>query len=217
MNLGGAAVLKFAGDHGQLLVGVIDVGSPRTGKLGWAVHKGTHEAHGNDLDEFLDCFAAQCDGCPAALGFEAPLFIPVRREALLITNARKGEGERPWSASAGANAMAIGIAIAVHTLAGLRERLPGYSVTLDPRGFTSKAHTMLVFEAFVSGASKGTSHHDDAAIAARAFASGIGEFEMMNAIDEREILSLSGAALIHTRWLEPSMEALTSPCLVVKP
>jgi hypothetical protein len=66
----------------DVCVGGIDVGSPKSGNLGWAIRKGEQKSHGDDLAEFIMEFAKLRDGCPAALGFEAPLFVPIRDKAL---------------------------------------------------------------------------------------------------------------------------------------
>ena len=60
------------------MVGAIDVGAPRN--IGWAILSDGSEATGQDLDAFIDTFARLANDRPAALGFEAPLFIPVNAE-----------------------------------------------------------------------------------------------------------------------------------------
>ena len=203
------------GDTQAPVVGVIDIGSPRSGKLGWVVLDDGAEAFGNDLDAFIEEFSSNCDGRPAALGFEAPLFVPVRDQARMLTSARHGEGSRPWSAGAGANALAIAVPIVAYTLKRLRLLLPGYKAEVQP-GYWER-DSLLIFEAFVSGSSKAVHHHEDAAIAARVFAAGVGDLGALNAIKEPDVLSLCGAALIYSGWVDPSIEAVTSPVLVVKP
>jgi hypothetical protein len=53
---------------------------------------------------------------PPALGFEAPMFIPIRADQKRLTAARKGESRmgmpsRPFSASAGATALVTGLVV----------------------------------------------------------------------------------------------------------
>jgi hypothetical protein len=209
--------LRQAETKSAPIVGVIDIGSPRSGKLGWVVLDGDDESYGNDLDEFITAFAVRCDGRPAALGFEAPLFIPVRDKAINLTSARRGEGSRPWSAAAGANALAIAIPIVAYTLTKLRPLLKDYTAVVDPNRWGLASNTLLLFEAFVTGASKAQHHHEDAAIAARAFVAGCGDLAALNAINETDVVSLCGLALIYSGWVEPSFDIVTSPLLVVKP
>ena len=201
----------------DVCIGVIDVGSPKSGNLGWTIRKGKLKSHGDDLDEFIAEFARHCDGCPAALGFEAPLFVPIRDKALELTNARKGEGSRPWSASAGATVLTVALPVVTYTLSKLRTRIGGYGASLDWKGWDAGFNQLLVWEAFVSGSSKGDDHWHDADIAAGAFQDGLDNLDALNAIDEAGVLSLVGAALIHSGWVEPSVSILKASALVVKP
>lgn len=201
----------------DVCIGVIDVGSPKSGNLGWAIRKGKLKSHGGDLDEFIAEFARQCDGCPAALGFEAPLFVPIRDKALELTKARKGEGSRPWSASAGATVLTVALPVVTYTLSKLRTKIGSYEASLDWKGWGTGSNQLLVWEAFVSGSSKGDDHWNDADIAAASFQDGLSDLDAINAIDEQEVLSLVGAALIHSGWVEPSVSMLRTPALVVKP
>ena len=85
------------------VVAVIDVGSPKAGKLGWAFQRDDDPVEtGSNLDEIVDRMGAALEVTSVALGFEAPLFVPYRNDAMTLTNARAGEGNRPWSAGPGA-------------------------------------------------------------------------------------------------------------------
>lgn len=53
------------------------------------------KSHGGSHDETIAEFARQCAGSPAALGFEAPLFVPIRYKALELISTLNGEGRRP--------------------------------------------------------------------------------------------------------------------------
>jgi hypothetical protein len=94
---------------------------------------------------------------------------------------------------------------------------PRLAVTAGLQRWGSAQNTLLLFEAFVTGASKAQHHHEDAAIAARAFVAGCGDLAALNAIDETDVVSLCGLALVYSGWVEPSFEIVTSPLLVVKP
>ena len=118
----------------KVAIGVIDVGSPKGGKLGWAVlAPGEEPRLGKDLDGFIREMAAAGALHPLAIGFEAPLFIPTPSEALKILSGRRGEGSRPWSAGAGAAVTAAALAVVTYTLAGLRRGLPTAVASVDFR------------------------------------------------------------------------------------
>ena len=46
-------------------------------------------------------------GALVALGFECPLFVPLRERAEELTSGRHGDGNRPWSAGAGCAVLAV--------------------------------------------------------------------------------------------------------------
>ena len=199
-------------------IGVIDVGSPKTDKLGWAIlGLGAEPRLGKDLDAFIAEMADLADRWPLVIGFEAPLFIPTRTAALQILTGRKGEGSRPWSAGAGASVTTAALGVVTYTLAGLRRRLTGAAATTDFRNPPTRAGDALFFEAFVTGLAKGVDHADDALIAAREMQRLLGgEAAYRSAIDEAEVFSLLGAALLRTGWSN-DLGLLSSPCLVVRP
>jgi hypothetical protein len=96
----------------QPFVLCIDVGGPT--KIGWSNSEG-NDGSGDNLGEALDYLSKYLrDGGRAALGFEAPIWTPVRPEFARIT-ARRGGVEttynRAWSAGAGAGALAAGLAL----------------------------------------------------------------------------------------------------------
>ena len=202
----------------MIAVGVIDVGSPASGKLGWAIHRsGAAAATGSDLDAFIKAIAELVDQQPVAVGFEAPLFIPLRRTAVATLTARKGEGSRPWSAGAGATVTAIALSIMAYTLGQLRDLVPVATASVDWRTLPSQPGELLFFEAFVSQTSKGLNHAHDALIATRARSRPL---EMTSpcasAIAEEDVFSTLGAALLRTGW-SINLALLATPCLVVRP
>jgi hypothetical protein len=208
-----------------IAVGVIDVGSPRSGKLGWALlTPNLNAATGTDLDAFVDLVGTTGREWPLAIGFEAPLFIPTRAKALDVLTGRAGEGSRPWSAGAGAAVTAASLAITSYTLMGLRRALPLSTASTDwTRPPDQRGHT-LFFEAFVSGAAKdreqtrtANSHTYDALIAAEAARDlFLGADEYRSAIADTEVFSLLGAALLRTGWTT-DLGVLSAPCFVVRP
>jgi hypothetical protein len=56
-------------------VAVVDIGSPGT-NLGWAM-AGATTAEGTDIDECVETLATALQFGPLALGFEAPMFVPL--------------------------------------------------------------------------------------------------------------------------------------------
>ncbi|MCG9915540.1 MAG: hypothetical protein MH112_04155 [Phenylobacterium sp.] len=203
---------------GEIAIGVVDVGSPKSGKLGWAVLGADGSTTlGKDLDLFVATMADLGQHVPLAVGFEAPLFIPMRDNAMRILTARKGELSRAWSAGAGATVTTAALGVVSYTLAGLRRRLPDAHAVLDHLTPPTRPGDALFFEAFVTSAGKGTDHADDARLAA-VEARGLlcGDAAYRSAIDEPEVFSLLGAALLRTAW-STDTALLSAPCLVVKP
>lgn len=194
---------------------VIDVG--KLENLGWVV-EGVHASHGCDPDAFVEAVGAILREGPVALGFEAPMFVPVRDNPRDLTKARGGEGNRPFTAGAGATALVTGLMVTAYILSHLRAKVPTANVTFDWR---SPLHgtTLLLFEAFVSNQKKdGDNRHiEDARLAAHAFRRGMCEpaaFE--SSISEPACLNLLGAVLLRTGWTV-DLNVLAHPCLVVKP
>jgi hypothetical protein len=113
-------------------VAVIDIGKP--GKnLGWAI-SGPRPIDGTDLDKCIDALAHSLKDGPVALGFEAPMWVPMRLDPSRLTAARNGECDnrisRPFSASAGATALVIGLVVVPYVLARLRKQVPEARATL---------------------------------------------------------------------------------------
>lgn len=148
----------------------IDVGSPA--KVGWADDAG-RIGSGLDIGEALDRAAALvAQGQPVALGFEAPIWTPRRAELARITGRRGGietKYNRAWSAGAGTGALGAALALMPWCFAHLRGVAGDCAVTVNLERFRDGSVPLFVWEAFVSGIGKGTSHHDDALLAVQAF------------------------------------------------
>ena len=87
-----------------------DVGSIPKGNFGWASSIDGKLKSGNDIGIFAaDIANAIKSECKVSIGFECPLFIPVRNEPITVAAARTGEGQRSWSAGAGTGALATGM------------------------------------------------------------------------------------------------------------
>jgi hypothetical protein len=90
----------------------VDVGGPT--KIGWADSEGRNGT-GANLGEALDGVAALLlAGRRVALGFEAPIWTPVRVELARIIGRRGGVEttyNRAWSAGAGTGALGAALAL----------------------------------------------------------------------------------------------------------
>jgi len=207
----------------DLRVFCADIGSVKAGKFGWAsVDSGGAGAEsGTDIGRFstriVDHLAQQK---PAAVGFECPLFVPLREEPKRLTEARSGDGSRAWSASAGTGALATGLVEVCWLLNQVRRGLTREVRShLEWNSFVSEGGLFL-WEAFVSGGAKpqvdGNRHAADAMAAVEAFVDGLPDPTSMNAIDETDVISLVGMSLLRTGWTE-DLKSLETPCLVIKP
>jgi hypothetical protein len=149
-----------------------------------------------------------------AIGFEAPLFTPYRAIAKTVLKSRTGEGNRPWSAGAGAAVTAAALGVVPYTLRNLREMLPAASALVSS-ALPQRPGQIQYWEAFVTASAKGKDHSDDALIALREFSRRAQSGPLISDIDEQEVLSLLGAALLRTGWTE-DINVLAEPCLVVR-
>lgn len=127
---------------------------------------------------------ALADGARVALGFEAPLMVPVSPVGPIngwttLGKARQGETvdgrSRPWSASAGSGALATGLVQLAWVLERVGHGVPGLRCTTRPEPWLAGEAALFVWEAFVSGTGKPvptgiTQHAADAAAAAATFA-----------------------------------------------
>lgn len=194
-----------------------DVGSIKKKNFGWASSiKGNNTFGGNDIDKLALAIADSINGgYKVALGFECPLYLPVREAAMDITNARSGEGNRSWSASAGSIALAIGLVETVWVMKRVKNIIgKAPKAILDWSEFLSTDGVFL-WEAFVSGTSKGKGHSDDAAIAVDCFQEALPNPEKANALEEAQVFSLIGAASLRAGWSDDPL-ILSKPCLVIK-
>jgi hypothetical protein len=70
-------------------IAVVDIGKPGA-NFGWAM-VGDTTAEGNDIEVCVQTLAAALRNGPLALGFEAPMFVPIRTDPKRLTCARKGD------------------------------------------------------------------------------------------------------------------------------
>jgi len=154
-----------------------------------------------------------------ALGFEAPLFIPVPRDVSDLSRGRVGEGNRPFSSQAGLAVATLAIHQAAWILMMLRSfKNTGHVFTSaieswPPLGAT---RTLFCWEAFVSGQAHSDSHARDAANAAYYFCQHEVDLANVNAVTGENPFSLISAVAIWSGWTN-DIASLHKPTLVLKP
>lgn len=201
-------------------VAVIDVGKPDK-NLGWAI-AGPSPTEGTDLDQVVVETARRLRMGPVALGFEAPMYVPMRDAPGDLTKARRGECvdgvNRPFSAGAGSTVLVIGTVVVPYVLRNLRKIVAGSLATLDYKSFFKAPSGLLLFEAFVTNQKKKheSRHVEDAGLAAqylfRSIESGIG---VTSAITEPACLNILAAMMLRTGWSE-DIRTLSQESLVVR-
>lgn len=172
----------------EIRVVAVDVGSVRS-NFAWAgldlpgrrpVGEGGRHPEGAAVAA-LDALGS---GVPVALGFEAPLMVPVSPVGpvdgwMTLGRARQGETvdghSRPWSAGAGSGALATGLVQMAWVLERIGSGSPALRCTTRPELWLAGDADLFVWEAFVSGTGKPvpagiTQHAADAAAAADTFA-----------------------------------------------
>ena len=98
-----------------------DIGAIRNAKgknkFGWAGRriagnkKDPPWRKGTDMRDLVHHVADDLkQGSNVALGFECPLWIPIRDLPEDLTKSRTGDGQRPWSAAAGLGSLVTGLA-----------------------------------------------------------------------------------------------------------
>jgi hypothetical protein len=200
-----------------------DIGSVKAGNFGWAASNadGQELESGSDIRDFAARIVAHLDSeRPACVGFECPLFVPLREDPRRLTEARTGDGSRAWSASAGTGALATGLVevcwILNEVRRGLTRKVRSH---LEWDSFVA-AGGLFLWEAFVSGGAKprveGNPHAADAMVAVEAFVDALPDPMSMNAIQETDVISLVGMSLLRTGWTH-DVKSLETPCLVIKP
>lgn len=202
-------------------VAVIDIGKPGR-SLGWSM-AGPRTAEGTDIDQCVAELTTVLRDGPVALGFEAPMFVPLRQDAANLLAARIGEcGEgianRPFSAGAGPTALVTALVVVPYVLSRLRAGVPDAKATLNWQSPACRSRELLLFEAFVANQQNpdDTRHVQDARLAVAAFQRGMQDparFE--SSVVEPTCLSLLGAMLLRTGWTE-DVAILSEPCLVVR-
>lgn len=201
---------------------VIDIGSPKLGNIGWCLIDiaRDQEFTGTNLDDLFPVIANLILDRGLILGLEAPLFVPLRQDLMLATKARKGEGRRPWSAGAGAQVLAMNLPIMIYIFNAIKLICADISFCLNEETFKAQPKQIMLFEALVSGADKGSSHINDAQIMARSCAQYAAQRvlppSILEAEDHTKFFNLAGAALLRC-GLENSALDLSLHTPIYKP
>lgn len=195
-----------------------DIGSVKRDNFGWYVaHADGSTAEGITMEGLGTAVATAINlKHRVALGFEAPMFAPLRNEPKDLTSKRHGETNPNWIGGPGAAVLATALAQVPWILRDIKEKLTVTAkATVDWGEFENEKRGLFLWEAFVSGEAKGVNHVDDARIAVQAFSKALPNPTKHNAIIEPEVLSILGAALLRTNW-STNTQLLSEPCLVIK-
>ena len=207
---------------GPDVIAALDVGSVSKGNVGWCHrHKG-EELTGRDLDDLGRVISDDlASGLRVALGFEAPLFVPLPDTEQELCKARSGEGSRPWSAAGGLGSMGIAVQESAYVLGVIASRLSlPITVAVEADGLVDPNVKLVLWEAFVSGKAKDMTSADPHIADARAAVA-----ELARRIESNDVasdvsgggsvFSLIGAAVLRS-GLSADLSLLSTECLVVK-
>jgi hypothetical protein len=200
-----------------------DIGSVKQNRFAWSrvVSLKAKPIASRNIDGLLDQIEHDVrSGASIALGFEAPLFMPVPLRSKDLNSGRIGEANRSMFAPVGAFVTTLAIHEAAWILRGLRDRIGAtIDFTVDwqrPwRSGKGKAK-LLVWEAFVSSLAHGDTHERDAVTAARYFVQCEHRFAEVNSVTCEQPFSLIHCAAIFAGW-SADVAGLHSDCLVLKP
>ena len=154
-----------------------------------------------------------------ALGFEAPLFIPVPSSSSDLSRGRKNEGTPSWAAPPGLTVASLGLHQAAWILRSVADQC-GSSVDFQVAPTTwppaPDATTLFCWEAFVSGSAHSPSHIQDAATAAMTFVDHERGLAEATKVTAEHPLSLIGAAALWSGLAEDPA-VLRTPTVVLRP
>jgi len=172
-----------------------------------------------DIDKLADQIIRDLqDGRSVALGFEAPLFIPVPVESSSLCYGRKNERSRSFAAPAGLAVATLGLHEAAWILHRIADSCVG-SIEFETGARSwppSESHQILFcWEAFVSDKAHGT-HVQDAATAAMAFLSAESNLAGATTITAERPLSLIATAALWS-GLATDPAVLHQPTVVIRP
>jgi hypothetical protein len=211
-------VVEGSAQMDDTVVAAIDVG--KVANVGWWRAGGTAPQGGRDLDELCDRLIDDLvSERRVALGFEAPLWVPLAKTTSELGQQRPGEGTRSWGAGAGAAVLACALQQSVYVLRRISAGVGSTRVTVDPTVWLAGAAALLVWEAFVTGAAKDHAaaepHISDARAAVTEFARRAEIGELSSDLVGEDAISIGGVALV-VAGLTTDLSVLTRPILVIK-
>lgn len=208
-------------DH---IVWAADIGSITRNRFGWCrAVSGGHEDErdGSSIEDFACGVARDLDNSkPVALGFECPLFVPVREEPIKLLCARCGEGNRPFSANAGCTSLTAGLVEYTWIFEKVRCLVKKSLIrpTFDWKRFCSKEANLLIWEAFVTRQGQRDNDNtdiEDARVAVRAFLEACDAGEPTSTVTAENPFSLVGASLLRA-GLSDDPSLLCQQCIVIE-
>jgi hypothetical protein len=205
----------------SLQVFCADVGSIARDSFAWARRIPGSDGEELHRPESIESLAASVvralrDGGPVALGFEAPLFIPVPENPNRLGKARPCDAPSPsWSSSVGASVLATAMVQIPWTLQFIREQVPDLRVNVHWPPFAEQQDGLLLWEAFVSGAAKGETHEQDARSGVQAFCEQLPDPGDPSAAETERPFSVLAAAAIWAGFDLPT-EDMRGGCLLVR-
>lgn len=213
----------------NLAIYCVDIGSVKAGSFGWAKWDNRSKLAESAIDPCdlvqrvtVDLLA----DIPVALGFECPIFAPLRDDPAELSRARgcevfrnrKGDRtSRPWSAGAGCAVLATGLPQVVWILKAIRAGLVDKEVPAFLRwnDFQSSGRGLFLWEAFVTSDAKTESHGRDAGAAVACFARALPNIDDADVNTDTAVHCLVGAALLRTGW-STDLSLLSTPCVVIR-
>ena len=198
-----------------------DIGSVKSGAFAWARNSSAKTAptSDEDIDKLIACIVEDAEaGNTIALGFEAPLFMPVPTESSQLNSGRRNESSRSMFAPAGAAVTTIAIHQTAWILNQLHQHLGDQlTLTMDWQADWRKREAHLfIWEAFVSTKAHSATHKGDAETAVQYFLEHETDLNHVNAVTCENPLSLIAAAALWSGWLS-DVRHLHSSCLVLRP
>ena len=196
-----------------------DIGSVKKGNFGWYGRQGDgSEVYGQDILNLAEAIASRLnENAQVALGFEAPMFVPLRTDPKTLTEKRAGETDKNWIGGPGSSVLATALVQVPWILTEVRKALTvEASATTKWAAFQARTANLFIWEAFVSGKAKGDSHVDDARIAVELFEKSLPDPTIGNVIFETNVLSILGAALLRTGWAT-NLDVLEQSPIVLRP
>lgn len=128
----------------------VDVGSVRGGNFGWArVTDGDWEVGEGDSAavRLVEALERDCAGDGlVSIGFESPLFLPLRSDAMDLTRARASWEHSSFAGGLGASVLVTGLVEAAYVLRDRSRVVTSDAASVD-------RSELVVWEAFVSGRS----------------------------------------------------------------